>query len=201
MIRAATRRGIRTMITTNGTLLDEEWCRGLLDAGLTRLTMSVDGSPETHRRIRGIELEPLRLNLLRLRRLRDETGSALGIDVSMVVNEMTEATWAELRREWEPVADRIQAIPQFIEKPRRNPCREPNRGSLVVLADGSVTVCCADPEGEAVIGRADETPLRTLLNNDRMRAFRRAHFQRRFPALCRDCGEFDNEVAGPRFER
>jgi len=201
MVAAATARGVRTMLTTNGTLLDEEWCRRLLDAGLARLTLSVDGDAETHRRIRGRELEPLRQNLVRLRRMRDARGSDLVIEVSMVVNDLTRSRWRGLRRSWRPPADRIQAIPQFMSKRRRNPCREPSRGSLVVLADGSVTVCCADPEGEAVVGHIDEAPLEEILNNGKMQAFRKAHFRRRFPTLCRDCGEYASPVVGPRFER
>jgi MoaA/NifB/PqqE/SkfB family radical SAM enzyme len=200
MIAAAKARGIRTMITTNGTLLDAEWSRRLIESGLTRLTLSVDGDAETHRRIRGIELEPLRVNLRRLRQLRDEHGSELGIDVSMVVNRLTERTWREVRTAWGAIADRIQAIPQFMVKTRRNPCREPSRGSLVVLADGSVTVCCADPEGDAVVGHSEEASLQEILNSEKMRAFRRAHFGRRFPDLCRDCGEYATDVASPRFE-
>ncbi len=201
MIAAATRRGVRTMITTNGTLLDEAWCRRLLDAGLTRLTLSVDGDGQTHERIRGVALAPLRENLLRLRRMRNERDSELGIDVSMVVNELTEAKWRTLRRSWQGVADRVQAIPQFMVKARENPCREPNRGGLVVLSDGRIVICCADPEGEAVVGHIDDGPLQGILNNDRMRAFRRAHFRREFPHICRDCGEYPTPVAGPRFER
>jgi radical SAM protein with 4Fe4S-binding SPASM domain len=201
MIAAATRRGVGTMITTNGTLLDAAWCKKLLDAGLSRLTLSVDGDPATHRRIRGVELEPLRRNLLRLRRMRDERGDALGLDVSMVVNQLTEAKWREVHRAWHGIADRVQAIPQFMARERRHPCREPSRGSLVVLADGSVTVCCADPEGDAVVGHIDEAPLQEILNNSRMRAFRRAHFRRRFPGICKECGEYETPVAGARFER
>jgi len=201
MVAAATARGIGTMITTNGTLLTEEWCGRLLDAGLTRLTLSVDGDPESHARIRGVELEPLRRNLLRLRKLRDERRDPMGLDVSMVVNRLTESRWAEVRRTWEGVADRVQAIPQFMVRRRRHPCREPSRGSLVVLSDGSVTVCCADPEGDAIVGHIEDAPLREILNGERMRAFRRAHFRRRFPALCRECGEYATPVSAPRFER
>jgi len=201
MIEAATARGVQTMITTNGTLLDEAWCHRLLDAGLTRLTLSVDGDPVSHAEIRGVELEPLRRNLERLRRLRDERRSAMGIDVSMVVNARTERCWPDVRASWSGIADRIQAIPQFMVKERKNPCREPNRGSLVVLADGRVTVCCSDPEGDGVIGHIDDAPLQELLNGERIQAFRRAHFERRFPELCRECGEFETDVAGARFER
>ncbi len=198
MIAEATQRGVATMITTNGTLLDETWCRRLLDAGLSRLTLSVDGNDETHERIRGIPLEPLRRNLMRLRRMRQERGATLGIDVSMVVNGLTARTWGELRRSWHGVADRVQAIPQFVGRKRRTPCREPSRGSLVVLADGRVIVCCADPEGEAMVGHVDQ-PLQEILNNDTMRAFRRAHFRRDFPAICATCGEYESDVVGPRF--
>lgn len=200
MIAAATARGVRSMITTNGTLLTKEWCARLLDAGLTRLTMSVDGDPETHKEIRGIDLEPLRINLQRLRRMRDERRSAMGIDVSMVVNDRTERCWPEVKASWSGIADRLQAIPQFMMKERRNPCREPNRGGLVVLSDGSVTVCCSDPEGDAVVGHIDDGPLSELLNGERIQAFRQSHFDRKFPAVCADCGEFDTEIAGARFE-
>lgn len=200
MIAAATARNVRTMITTNGTLLDAEWCERLLDAGLNRLTMSVDGDPESHKEIRGIDLEPLRVNLLRLRRMRDERRSRMGIDVSMVVNERTERCWPEVKASWSGIADRLQAIPQFMIKARRNPCREPNRGGLVVLSDGSVTVCCSDPEGDAIVGHIDDGPLSELLNGENMQAFRRAHFDRQFPDICADCGEFDTDIAGARFE-
>ncbi|MEE8106583.1 MAG: radical SAM/SPASM domain-containing protein [Planctomycetota bacterium] len=201
MIAAATGRGIPTMITTNGTLLDEMWCERLLDAGLTRLTMSVDGDAETHEQIRGVALEPLRQNLLRLRRMRDERGATLGIDVSMVVNDATEAHWRTVQSDWAGVVDRIQAIPQFMVRERKNACREPNRGSLVVLADGSVTVCCADPDGREIVGHVDEQPLQEILNNKAMREFRRAHFSGEFPEICRDCGEYETHVVEPRFAR
>ncbi|MBU0756354.1 MAG: radical SAM protein, partial [Planctomycetes bacterium] len=58
-IAYASQRKIRVMVTTNGTLLDESACKALLDAGLTRLTISFDGGMETHRTIRGSSPEEI----------------------------------------------------------------------------------------------------------------------------------------------
>ena len=72
---------------------------------------------------------------------------------------------------------------------------------IVTGAVNTATVRVNDPEGDAVVGHIDDAPLEEILNNDRMRAFRRAHFRRSFPGICRECGEYESPVAGPRFER
>jgi hypothetical protein len=64
-----------------------------------------------------------------------------------------------------------------------------------------VTVCCSDPEGEEVLGHIDDGPLHAMLNGERMQAFRRAHFEGRFPQLCAECGEYETDIAGARFEQ
>src|SRR5262245_22793428 len=48
----AARRGIRTLVTTNGTLLDARRIAGLLDAGVDRVTVSVDGDAKMHEAVR-----------------------------------------------------------------------------------------------------------------------------------------------------
>ncbi|MFP4058597.1 MAG: radical SAM protein [Candidatus Brocadiia bacterium] len=53
--RHATRRGLRAVAALNGTLLDTPTARGLLDAGIQRISISLDGSDAaSHDRLRGV---------------------------------------------------------------------------------------------------------------------------------------------------
>jgi MoaA/NifB/PqqE/SkfB family radical SAM enzyme len=195
----ATGKGIRTMLTTNATLLDEKAARGLLDAGLTRLTVSFEGRPDTQARIRGADPDLVMANTRRFRKIRDTLGSPCALDVSMVVDEGTEPEMQAFRKRFESLADRIQFIPRFVEGTRTRACRELWRGVLVVLSNGDVTVCCADERGRGVIGNALETPLPELFNSDAMRRLRRRHLAGDFPDLCRHCAEYDSTCVSPRF--
>jgi len=191
MIRYAADRGIRTMLTTNGTLLDTGRIDQLLHSGLTRLTISVDGDDETHAAIRGVPLERVRAGLADLRRRRDQGGHALRIDVSMVLDDQTRPAIEHYRRQWSTLADRVQVIPRLTAEPRQKACRELWRGSLVVLVDGTVTACCADSEGELALGNAFEQTPAEILNGPRFQELRRCHRRGEFPGPCRDCGEYD----------
>jgi MoaA/NifB/PqqE/SkfB family radical SAM enzyme len=77
--------GIFVQLSTNGLLLDERRARALLDAGVTRLTVSVDTlDPQTYRAFRGVDGLPVVLkNLAGLVRLARgtalvETNTLLG---------------------------------------------------------------------------------------------------------------------------
>ena len=199
LVRYAAGKGIRPMLTSNGTRLDPDRRKELLACGLERITFSVDGDRESHERIRGYSWERLREDVLTLRGERDRAGSPLKIDVSMVVDETTEAAMDRYSADWKGVADRVQAIPKFAPLERTTPCRELWRGTAVVLWDGRVSVCCADSEGAAIVGNAWERPLQEIWNGPEMREFRRAHVERRFPRICAFCGEFDNPRVSKRF--
>lgn len=199
MVREATRRGILTYLTTNGTLLEPPLAPALLRAGLSRLTVSVDGDDETHRALRGVELAPIRRRVIALRRLRDRLGLKTAIDVSMVVDEESAAAVPAFRAQWRGVADRVQCIPRMIQAPRRQACREPWRGLLVVLADGRTTTCCFDAEGELDLGNAFREGPAAVHGGARFRALRLAHAHRSLPAVCARCGERSVEGVSPRF--
>ncbi len=74
MVQAIKELGVEAELITNGLLLDAEKAEGLIDAGLDRLVVSVDGvSPEVHAENRtGADLESVKANILTLRRLRYE---------------------------------------------------------------------------------------------------------------------------------
>jgi len=201
MVRFAADRGIRTMLTTNGTLLDEDRIGRLLRSGLTRLTISVDGDAATHAAIRNTDLAALEERVRALRRARDAARSPLAIDVSMVLDDQTRPALAGYLSRWRPLVDRVQVIPRLAPGPRRTPCRELWRGSMVVLVDGTVTACCADSEGELALGNAFARDPVAILNDRPFQELRRRHAARDFPSPCDRCSEYAGEDLGvhPRF--
>ncbi len=199
LTRYAADRGVRTMITSNGTHLGPENRRGLIECGLERLTFSIDGDHATHKAIRGVDLDVLRRDILTLVAERDAAGAPLRIDVSMVVDQATEGALDTYFADWKGIADRVQAIPRMVAEKRSAPCRELWRGTLVVLWDGRVTVCCVDSEGLLTVGNANEQPLAEVWNGEGMQAIRRQHAERSFPSLCSMCGEYEHPTVSKRF--
>ncbi len=196
MIRYARERGIRSMLTTNGTLLDDARIGELLSCGLDRLTISIDGDEDTHELIRGVALSEIRSRVIELRRARDARRSPLKIDVSMVLDDVTRPAIEHYRNSWSEVADRVQVIPRLAQGERTRPCRELWRGSLVVLVDGTVTACCADAEGRLDLGNAHRETPTAILNGTRLRTLRAQHCRREFPEPCRSCAEYDGADVG-----
>jgi hypothetical protein len=213
LARAARRRGARTLLTTNATLLDERRTEAVLDAGIDRVTVSVDGDERTHEAVRGVSLERTLAGLRRLVAARDARRSPMAVDVSMVVSPETEGAAAGFRERFGSASsaggpgapplevDRVQAIPLLTRGRRRTRCREPWRGGLVVLQDGRVTVCCVDHEGELAIGDVTTDRLQDLWNGPALRRLRQDHVAGNLPPLCAGCTEYPADAAAPRFSR
>lgn len=199
LVRYAADRGVRTMITSNGTHLDPQNRARLLKCGLERITFSVDGDHATHKAIRDYDLDVLRTDILALVAERDAAGAGLKIDISMVVDQATEHALDSYFADWKGIADRVQAIPRMVAERRSRPCRELWRGTLVVLWDGRVTVCCVDSEGLLTVGDARTEALADVWNGERMRAIRTSHLEARFPSLCAMCGEYEHPTVSKRF--
>jgi sulfatase maturation enzyme AslB (radical SAM superfamily) len=191
----------RTLVTTNGTLLDDRRVAALLEAGLDRVTISIDGDAATHEAVRGVPLARTEEGLERLIAERDRRGAGTAIDVSMVVAPETEGAAAAFAARYAARVDRVQSIPLLTEGPRRTRCREPWRGGLVVLRDGTVTVCCVDHDGALAVGHVETDRLEDLWNGPKMRALRRCHVSGDLPAPCATCTEYPTDAAAPRFSR
>lgn len=195
----AARRGIRTYVTTNGTLLDGPRFVRLARAGLTRLTVSLDGGEASHRARRGYAQAPILARLAEARHAQRLERLSTALDVSMVVDETVAHECEALRRRLAPLCDRVQFIPRLVEAPRRRACREPSRGLLVVLSDGRVTTCCADVRGELALGHVGRADPPALYRSEAFVALRRRHARGDFPSPCARCGECDVPGVSPRF--
>lgn len=198
---AARAHGARTLVTTNGTLLDARRVAALLEAGVERVTLSVDGDAATHEAVRGVPLARTEEGLERLLAAREARRSPMAVDVSMVVSPETEQAAAAFRARYTGRVDRVQSIPLLTRGERRTRCREPWRGGLVVLRDGVVTVCCVDHDGALAVGHVERDRLADLWNGPAMRALRARHVSGDLPALCAGCTEYPSDAAAPRFSR
>lgn len=201
LARAARAHGARTLVTTNGTLLDERRVQAVLEAGLDRVTVSIDGDAATHEAVRGVPLARTEEGLARLLAARDAQGSPVAVDVSMVVSPETEAAARGFEARWQGRVDRVQAIPLLTRGTRRTRCREPWRGGLVVLQDGRVTVCCVDHDGVLAVGHVERDRLEDLWNGPALQALRARHAAGDLPPLCAGCTEYPSDAAAPRFSR
>ena len=199
MIEYCTRRNIRTMITSNGILLNEKLSQDLIDAGLTRITFSVDGVGSTYTKIRGVDYQEFKEKVISFKNIRDRKKSPLKIDSSMVIFDQSEGDAERYKEEWGKLVDRVQLIPRLTSGEHRRKCRELWRGTLIVLSDGRVTVCCADYDGKLIVGDTRKESLRDIYNGAKMRALRKSHASGKFPGICKTCDEYKSEKVSKRF--
>jgi len=195
----STRRGLRSYLTTNGLLLDGDRFRQLAATGLDRLTVSLDGDASDHRARRGYDQTAVIEQLAEARQAQMRDGLKTKLDISMVVDESVAASMPDFRKRLSPLCDRLQFIPRMIQGERTQSCREPSRGVLVVLSDGSVTTCCADVRGELALGHLNDGDPASLYNGPRWRALRKQHRKGDLPVTCKNCAECNVPGVSPRF--
>jgi radical SAM protein with 4Fe4S-binding SPASM domain len=172
----ATARGIPTEMSVNPSLLLPPLARGLLDAGLRRIVLSLDGMDDS-------TLTALRGPVARyaaaeanIRALLDQVAGMpqppavviqmLDLHRNRHQHEAFLAQWATTQLP--TVHAYIKALDgpdpdsdQHATRPTRYLCTYPWR-SVVVLWDGRVVPCCRDADGEAVLGDLNEQGLEDI---------------------------------------
>lgn len=182
--------GISTLISTNGTLLDETASLRLLDSPLEHVTLSFDGATkETFEYYRkGAKFERVRDNFLRLCRLKAERNSRLQIVVQLVRMDGNAHEVEDFVRFWQAVPGvdliRIKEDETNLMRPGaghaasewKHPCHYLWRGPMYVKHNGDVYPCCQSYmlDGEPV-GRIGPQPIEEIFNGEPMRRMRRLH--------------------------
>ena len=203
MLDYAHAAGVRWLVmNTNGTLLTPKMIRRLVDSPLSILRFSIDGSAETFKRVRGVELHRIRDNILKLREEKERRRPDLSLGVVFTVEEDTWEEAADYIAYWETVVDHVRLQPKLIAAPRQDPCPElfgKDYGKLVVLWDGTVIPCCVDYNATLKLGNAWDTPVAELWRAHAMDRLRERHLQGDFPARCAECQECETPVTTKRF--
>jgi len=180
------RHGVSTLLSTNGTFLDEKTAARLIDTPLAHITLSFDGaSKETFEHYRkGARFEKVRENYVRFARMKHERGSKMQIVVQMVRMPGNAHEVDDFRRFWSAVKGvdqiRVKEDETNLVQPEGNrearPCHYLWRGAMYVKHDGRVFPCCQSYMLDgAPVGDLRNESLPEIFNSDEMRRLRRLH--------------------------
>jgi radical SAM protein with 4Fe4S-binding SPASM domain len=184
------RHSISTLLSTNGTFLDERLAERVLASPLEQITLSFDGSTkesfEFYRK--GAKFEKVRANFVRFAEMKHARGSKLQVVVQMVRMERNAGEVGEFVRFWRGVAGvdqvRIKEDETNMLRPEaghaaedwKHPCHYLWRGPMYVKQNGDIYPCCQSYMLDgAPLGNIAEQPLESIWNSAEMQRMRRAH--------------------------
>ena len=193
-IEYCARHNISTLLSTNGTLLDEAAAARLLDSRIEHVTLSFDGATkesfEYYRK--GARFEKVRDNFVHFARMKHERRAKVQIVVQMVRLERNANEVEGFVRFWSQVPGvdqvRVKEDETNLLQPEAghasqdwtHPCHYLWRGPMYVKQNGDVYPCCqAYMLDGAPVGNIGERPLEEIWNSDEMRRMRHLHATRR----------------------
>jgi len=188
------------IITTNGTLLNEEMSRKLIQAGLTKLNVSLDAvTEETYNKIRvGGDFNKTVRNIENFLNVRRQMDKHLPtIRLTFVTTQLNHHERDDFVNRWKGKVDGLglqslqnvfgegrfqdesQAELILINdkhlKPKKFHCPEPFK-RMTLRSNGSVLPCCSFYAAEdLVVGDWKSSSLRDIWNNDKMGELRDIH--------------------------
>ena len=195
--------GIKHIVmNTNGTLLTNNMIDKIIKSPLNIIRFSIDGSAETFKRVRGVELEKIEKNILKLKKEKDARRPGLSMGVVFTVEDETQEDVDEYIEHWKTIVDHVRTQPKLIQSPRKEPCPEPfgkDYGKLVVLWDGTVIPCCVDYNASLKLGNAHKERVGDLWYNSEIKALRNQHEKGNYPKVCVNCNECETSKTEKRF--
>jgi MoaA/NifB/PqqE/SkfB family radical SAM enzyme len=195
-VRYAKSKGIAEVgMISNGSLITEDLARGMIDAGLDAINISVDASgKEVFEATRlHLKYDDVIQNVKTLARLRNESGRTHPKLILSFVRQNNSAEEANFIKEWSQVADKIHITDLHNWAGTLNaksdvqfPCYRLWL-TFTVLWDGRVSMCCADFDGRHVFGDLKSQTIAEVWNSPLYRAARRQHLESGGPEICRSC--------------
>jgi len=189
---------------TNGTLLDKNIARRVLESGLDDMTISIDAAyEETYQRLKKLNgLEKLEEKIRNFIKLRDEMDAPTFIRVKIMEFEGVSKEEIEtFQSRWKGVADQVQvtgvhswsgAIEDFKitdeQVSERYPCAL-LWYLLAVNANGEVSICNVDWNYTGVVGNAITSSVKDIWSGKKIKLFRQAQINGVWncPEICDEC--------------
>jgi MoaA/NifB/PqqE/SkfB family radical SAM enzyme len=195
-VRYAKSLGIREVgLISNGSLLTEHAVRGMVEAGLDAINISVDAAgKEVFERTRvGLNYDKVIANIERLIRVRDENGRRRPKLILSFVRQDNSREEQAFIDHWRKRADKIHITDLHNwggtlhqQSDVNFPCYRPWL-TFTVLWDGRVSLCCADFDGHEILGDLRTSTIKEVWNAEPYRRARRAHLDHGGPDVCQAC--------------
>jgi MoaA/NifB/PqqE/SkfB family radical SAM enzyme len=192
----AKQKGIAEVgVISNGSLIDDEVARGVIEAGLDAINISVDASGrEVFERTRvGLKYDKVIGNIERLVRIRSELGRTHPKLILSFVRQDNSDEERAFIEHWRRIADKIHITDLHNwagtlnrESDVRFPCYR-QWLTFTVLWDGRVSLCCADFDGRVVLGDMRTSSIREIWDSEAYRQVRHEHLASGGPDICRAC--------------
>ena len=195
-VRYAKQRGIEQVgMISNGSLINEEVARAMIEAGLDAINISVDASgKEVFESTRiGLKYDKVIANIERIVRIRAELGKKRPKLILSFVRQNNSADEQAFIEHWRNIADKIHITDLHNwggtlnhESDVNYPCYRPWL-TFTVLWDGRVSLCCADFDGHTILGDMTTSSIQDIWNAEPYRNARREHLESGGPDVCRSC--------------
>src|SRR3954463_7422142 len=195
-VRYAKQKGIQEVgMISNGSLITERVARGMIEAGLDAINISIDASGKDvfeSTRV-GLNYDKVIANVERLVRIRAELGRRRPKLILSFVRQHNSADEQAFIEHWRNIADKIHITDLHnwagtlnTESDVNYPCYRPWL-TFTVLWDGRVSLCCADFDGKTVLGDLNHSSIQEIGNGEPYRLARHQHLESGGPEVCRSC--------------
>jgi MoaA/NifB/PqqE/SkfB family radical SAM enzyme len=195
-VRYAKERGIPEVgLISNGSLISDDVARGIIEAGLDAINISVDASgKEVFEKTRvGLKYDKVIANIERLVRIRGELGRKRPKLILSFVRQNNSVDEQAFIEHWRTIADKIHVTDLHnwagtlnTESVVNYPCYRPWL-TFTVLWDGRVSLCCADFDGRTILGDLKSSTIKDIWNAEPYVRARREHLESGGPDICRSC--------------
>jgi hypothetical protein len=211
-VEYATSKGMSCAIISNGVMLDEEYARALLKAGIRKIQFSLHAhSPETYQAITGVDAyDRVKENLLGLVELNKEYGGGCYINVMSVESSINHHESKAFVEYWAPKVDRAFVTPLYSIQGDSKMAKESvlsikgkvNKNSttshpgcafpwffLSYRLDGTINPCPYDFKTYFNAGNAadEDYDLMKVWNGELMQKLRTDHLQKEY-SFCKSVG-------------
>jgi len=195
-VRYAKAKGIAEVgMISNGSLITEELARGMIEAGLDAINISVDaaGKDVFEKTRLHLNYDTVIGNVRTLARLRDDMGRKRPKLILSFVRQNNSQEETQFVAEWSRIADKIHITELHnwagtlnSKSDVRYPCYRMWL-TFTVLWDGRVSLCCADFDGRHVLGDLRTSTIADVWNSPAYLAVRRQQLESGGPEICRTC--------------